>query len=174
LVSGAAGFAGEVGHITLNPDGLPCRCGSVGCWETEVGEGRLLALAGRPADAGRQGIGEVLDEAATGGQVAVAAIDHVGRWLGIGLAAVVNVLNPRVVILGGPHARLHPFVEAAIDDGLTRYALPASRSVVRVVPGSLGLDAPLVGAAEAAFEPLLADPAAWFERRDQAFHLASA
>lgn len=174
LVTGATGFAGEVGHITLNPDGLPCRCGSFGCWETEVGEGRLLALAGRPADAGRQGIREVLAEAAAGGEPAVAAIDHVGRWLGIGLAAVVNMLNPRVVILGGPHAALHPFVAGAIDGSLTRYALPASRGVVRVVPGELGVDAMLVGAAEAAFESLLSDPAAWFERRDRAFHLASA
>ena len=174
LVSGASGFAGEVGHITLNPDGLPCRCGSTGCWETEVGEGRLLALAGRPVDAGRQGIAEVLAEAAAGGAQAVAAIDQVGRWLGIGLAAVVNVLNPRVVILGGPHAALHPFVAASIDEGLARYALPASRSVVRVVPGRLGVDAMLVGAAEAAFESLLADPAAWFGSRDRSFHLASA
>jgi predicted NBD/HSP70 family sugar kinase len=174
LVSGATGFAGEVGHVTLNPEGRTCRCGSVGCWETEVGEGRLLALAGRPADAGRQGIEEVLDEAAAGGEVAVAAIDHVGRWLGVGLAMVVNVLNPRLVILGGPHARLHPFVAHTIDESLTRFALPASRAVVRVVPGELGVDAPLVGAAEAAFEPLLSDPAAWFARRDRAFHLASA
>jgi predicted NBD/HSP70 family sugar kinase len=104
----------------------------------------------------------------------VAAIDHVGRWLGIGLGMVVNVLNPRLVILGGPHARLHPFVADAIDAGLARYALPASRAAVRVVPARLGVEAPLVGAAEAAFEPLLSDPAAWFERRDRAFHLASA
>ena len=174
LVTGTAGFAGEVGHITLNPDGIPCRCGSTGCWETEVGEGRLLALAGRPADAGRQGFAEVLDEAAAGGTAATAAIGHVGRWLGIGLAAVVNILNPRVVILGGPHAALHPYVAEAIDDGLARFALPASRAVVRVVPGELGVDAMLVGAAEAAFEDLLADPAAWFGRRDRTFHLASA
>ncbi len=60
LLTGVAGFAGEIGHLTINPDGRPCRCGSIGCWETEVGEGMLLALAGYPADAGRSGIDAVL------------------------------------------------------------------------------------------------------------------
>ena len=104
LLTGVAGFAGEIGHMTVNPDGHPCRCGSVGCWETEVGEGRLLALAGYPADAGRAGIDAVLREAEAGSETAIAALAHVGRWLGIGLGGIVNILNPRLVILGGPHA----------------------------------------------------------------------
>ena len=87
---------------------------------------------------------------------------------------LVNVLNPRLVILGGTFARLHPLVAGAIDANLARYALPGLRSLVRVVPASLGDDAPLIGAAELAFEGLLSDPAAWFEGRDRAFHLASA
>jgi predicted NBD/HSP70 family sugar kinase len=174
LVSGAAGYAGEVGHLTLNPDGLPCRCGSQGCWETEVGERRLLTLARRPADAGLDGIDEVLRGAAAGEAAASLAVAHVGRWLGIGLAGLVNILNPRLVILGGTLARLHPLVSAAIDANLAGYALPGPRSTVRVVPAALGDDAPLIGAAELAFEGLLSDPAAWFERRDRAFHQASA
>ncbi len=69
LLTGVAGFAGEIGHLTVNPEGRPCRCGSVGCWETEVGEGMLLALAGYPADAGRSGIDAVLREAEAGSGV---------------------------------------------------------------------------------------------------------
>jgi predicted NBD/HSP70 family sugar kinase len=174
LVSGAAGYAGEIGHLTVNPAGARCRCGSTGCWETEVGEGVLLALAGHPADAGRAGIDAVLREAEAGSEAALRAIDHVGRWLGIGLGGIVNILNPRLIILGGPHARLHPLVRARLEVELNRHALPASRALVDVVPAALGVNAPLVGASELAFEPLLADPAAFFGGRDHTLHLASA
>jgi predicted NBD/HSP70 family sugar kinase len=174
LVTGVAGFAGEIGHVTVNPAGEPCRCGSVGCWETEVGEGRLLALAGHPADAGRVGIDAVLAEAEAGSDAARAAIAHVGRWLGIGLGSLVNILNPRLVILGGPNGRLYPLVRDAIAGELDRHALPGPRALVRVEPAALGVDAPLIGAAEMAFDGLLSDPAAWFGRRSDHLRLASA
>ena len=91
----------------------------------------------------------------------LAALDSVGRWLGFGLAGLVNVFNPQVVVLGGLFGRIHPFVGETLRTELERLALPQSREVVRVVPASLGVDAPLLGAAELAFEPLLADPAMW-------------
>jgi predicted NBD/HSP70 family sugar kinase len=160
-LAGAAGYGGEVGHVPVNPNGSRCRCGSIGCWETEVGEGALLRLAGHPPDAGREEVDTVLDEAAAGSRGALGALDTVGRWLGFGLAGLVNVFNPQVVVLGGLFGRIHPFVEGTLRTELDRLALPQSREVVRVVPASLGVDAPLLGAAELAFEPLLADPAMW-------------
>ena len=87
----------------------------------------------------------------------------VGRWLGVGLAGLVNILNPRLIVLGGLFGRIYPFV-AALEDELDRRALAAPRRLVRVVPATLGEDAPLLGAAELAFEPLLADPAGWLVR----------
>lgn len=159
--TGLSGYAGEIGHIPVNPAGSPCRCGSVGCWETEVGEPALLIRAGRPPDGGRAAIEAVLREAAAGAPVALAALDEVGRWLGVGLAGLVNVLNPEVIVLGGLFGRIHPYVGGALRTELDRLALEASREVVRVVPATLGVDALLLGAAELAFEPLLADPAAW-------------
>jgi predicted NBD/HSP70 family sugar kinase len=160
-LAGATGYGGEVGHVPVNPNGSRCRCGSIGCWETEVGEGALLRLAGHPPDAGREEVDAVLAEAATGSPSVLAALDSVGRWLGFGLAGLVNVFNPQVVVLGGLFGRIHPFVGETLRTELERLALPQSREVVRVVPASLGVDAPLLGAAELAFEPLLADPAMW-------------
>jgi predicted NBD/HSP70 family sugar kinase len=160
-LTGAAGYGGEIGHMPVNPNGSRCRCGSIGCWETEVGEGALLRLAGHPPDAGREGLDSVLREAADGSPKALGALDDIGRWLGFGLAGLVNVFNPQVVVLGGLFGRIHPFVEATLADELARLSLPQSREVVRVAPASLGVDAPLLGAAELAFEPLLADPALW-------------
>ncbi len=158
-LTGAAGFGGEVGHVAFDPAGLPCRCGSVGCWETLVGEEALLRLAGHPADGGRAGVDAVLAEAAAGSPTARAALDEVGRWLGVGLAGLVNILNPQLVVLGSLFGRIHPFVRAALEAELDRRTLPGPRALVRVVPARLGADAPVLGAAELALEPLLADPA---------------
>jgi predicted NBD/HSP70 family sugar kinase len=160
-LTGARGFAGEVGHMPVNPDGRTCRCGSVGCWETEVGEGALLRRAGHPPDAGREEVEAVLSEAAAGAPDVLEALDAVGRWLGFGLAGLVNVFNPQVVVLGGLFGRIHPFVEARVHSELDRLALPQAREAVRLLPAALGDDAPLIGAAELAFEPLLADPSLW-------------
>ena len=106
----------------------------------------------------------VIREAAAGSGAALGALNHVGRWLGVGLAALVNILNPRLIVLGGRFARIHPYVIDAIEDELARRALPASRALIRIVPATMGFDASLLGAAELAFEPLLNDPASWLDR----------
>lgn len=173
-ITGAAGYAGEVGHIPVNPTGAPCRCGSVGCWETEIGVHALLRNAGHPADGGLVEVDAVLREAAGGDPTSLAALEQVARWVGFGLAGLINVFNPRLVVLGGLLGRIHPYVGDVVDRELDRLTLPAPRRLVRVVPGSLGADAPLIGAAELAFEPLLADPAAWMGPRDDLADLASA
>lgn len=173
-LTGAAGFGGEVGHMPVNPLGLPCGCGSVGCWETEVGERALLLRAGHAPDEGRDGVETVLREADAGSPIALAALENVGRWLGRGLAGLVNVFDPRLVVLGGLFGRIHPYVIHTLEDALDHFAIPASRALVRVVPARLGVDAPLLGAGELAFEPLLADPAAWLRPRAGLVERASA
>jgi predicted NBD/HSP70 family sugar kinase len=109
----------------------------------------------------------LLADAAAGDSRAIDALDDVGRWLGIGLAGLVNVLNPRVIVLGGLFAQAYPFIDRALDRELDRMALRGPRGMVRVTPAGLGIDAPLVGAAELALEPFLADPAGWLGPRAQ-------
>jgi len=166
-LTGVAGYGGEIGHIPVNPDGSACRCGGTGCWETEIGEDVLLRLAGQPRGGGRPAVDAVLAGADAGDPAALAAIDHVGRWLGIGLAGLVNTFDPRLIVLGGRFARLAPYVSAIVEAELDRRALAAPRDLVRVTPATLGDDAPLLGAAELAIEPLLADPAAWLGPRSE-------
>jgi predicted NBD/HSP70 family sugar kinase len=173
-LTGAAGYGGEVGHMPVSPAGRTCGCGAVGCWETEVGEGSLLVRAGHPADGGRDAVDAVLRDAAAGSPEALDALRENGRWLGIGLAGLVNVLNPELVVLGGLFGRIHPFVRTSIDEELDRRALAAPRRLVEVIPAKLGVDAPLLGAAELAFEALLANPADWMRPRRPAVELASA
>ena len=160
-LTGVAGYGGEVGHMPVNPNGSACRCGSSGCWETEIGEGALLLRAGHRPGGGRGEVDLVLEEIAAGVPEALSAVDNVGRWLGVGLAILVNVFNPDVVVLGGLLGRLHPFVLSRADAESERLALGASLGLVRIIPSVLGGDAPLLGAAELAFEPMLSDPLGW-------------
>ncbi|HEX2766211.1 MAG TPA: ROK family transcriptional regulator [Candidatus Limnocylindria bacterium] len=165
---GGAGYAAEVGHMVVNPDGQACACGSRGCWETEIGERAILLRAGRDFEGGREAMRELVEAAARGEEAARAALEEVATWLGIGLATLVNVFNPSLVVLGGVFERIHPLVGATVERVLTERSLPASREQLRVVPGRLGEDAPILGAAELAFEELLSDPAARIRPRELA------
>lgn len=158
-VRGRSGFAGEVGHLRLKPDGLECHCGKRGCWETLVAEDAVLRAIGREGapDAART-LNEALAAAAGGDETVRAGLREIGHWLGVGIGTLVNTLDPRRIALGGLFARLHPWVVEAIRDELDQWSMAAPRSDVEIVPAALGQDAPILGAAELAFRPLLADP----------------
>ena len=158
-VVGHLGFAGEIGHLPVNPDGRRCRCGSIGCWETEVGESALLERAGLEPDGGRAAVEELLARAAAGDRRAVDALASEARWLAIGIAGLVNVFDPDTVVLGGLFARVLPAVRERLDLELADRRYRAARRDVAVVGAALGPQAVTVGAAELAFGPLLDDPA---------------
>lgn len=158
MITGASGFAGEIGHLPVNPLGRACQCGSRGCWETEVGEGALLQRAGRSRDGGREAVDALLDDALGGVALAVAALNEEATWLGFGLAGLINVLNPSMVVLGGLFDAVYPFVEGRLLDEIKRRALASSFANLVIVRTALGEDALLLGAGELAFEQVLADP----------------
>jgi predicted NBD/HSP70 family sugar kinase len=164
-MTGAFGYGGEIGHMPLNPQGSECGCGSIGCWETEIGETALLALAGLPTDGGRAAVDEAMRRAKLGDARCVAAFQHVATWLGRGIATLVNVLNPSLVIVGGLFARIYPLIEEQMKLESARLSLRPSSAVVSIVPSALGVEAPLLGAAELAFEQLLDDPTSIGEPR---------
>jgi predicted NBD/HSP70 family sugar kinase len=160
-LSGAAGYAGEVGHMTVDPEGPRCRCGSHGCWEAFAGEEALLRRSGRNPSGGSQAVLELLGAAASGEARALAAMEESGRWLGIGIAGLVNIFNPSRVALGGLYGRIYPFTHHAIERELDSRAMPAPRAMVELRPASLGTEganALLIGAAELALAPILHDP----------------
>jgi predicted NBD/HSP70 family sugar kinase len=134
----------------------------------------MLERAGYPADGGLEAVSAVIHAARRGDPRALAAIDHVGTWLGIGLAGLINVYNPAMVVLGGLFQRIHPLVAGRVERVLDARALAAPREVVTIVPGQLGVDAPLLGAAELALEPLLSHPSARLRRASPVPALRSA
>ncbi len=156
-VAGHGGYGGEVGHMVVNPNGRPCICGIRGCWMTEVGEQALLEAADR-GGTGREGILAVVDAATRGDALAQAAVRQVGDWLGFGVANLVNIFNPETVIFGGTLRDVYLAAAAQVRSRLNRNGLPACREHVRLRTPELGDDAPLIGAAELAFQRLLTDP----------------
>ncbi|MFD0686477.1 ROK family transcriptional regulator [Actinomadura fibrosa] len=161
LLGGDEGFGGEIGHMVINPGGRRCACGSQGCLEAEVGERTLLAHADReeaPGQTGRDAVRAVVDAADRGDIVAREALHRVGNWLGLGVANLVNVFNPGLVIFGGTLRDIYLGAAAQIRSVLATDALAAPREKVRLRTAALGDDTTLVGAAEFAFAEVLDDP----------------
>ncbi len=158
-VTGHGGYGGEVGHMVVNPVGRPCGCGSKGCWETEIGEHTLLRLA-ESTDIGEKAVFAVVDRASRGDHVAQAAVRQVGDWLGFGVANLVNIFNPELVIFGGTLRDVYLAAAAQVRSKLNSNALAATREHVRLRTPTLGNDGALIGAAELAFQQLLNDPLA--------------
>jgi glucokinase len=148
LYAGAAGLAGEVGHMILEEDGPSCACGRRGCLQALVSG---PAIARRHAEAGgqaRAGDARGVFAAAEAGEPAAGAVlDAVARDLGRALALVVNLLNPALVVLGGGVMdSLHPWLPAARAAMQARVIGEANRGV-RVERSAVGYDAALLGAA---------------------------
>lgn len=153
---GAGGYAGELGHLPLVPAGRACRCGARGCWETEIGGpaiARALGLAEAGTDDLRRAVRAEAD--AAGGR-----LDGVAQFLGRGLAGLVNLLNPQMVVIGGLLAEVFAVTSAGVREALDASALTAPAEQVELVLPRLGADAVLIGASELAWEDLLADPVA--------------
>ncbi|WBB51142.1 ROK family transcriptional regulator [Verrucosispora sp. WMMA2044] len=162
LLGGDSGYGCELGHMVVNPyDGRPCGCGSSGCLEAEVGERALLDAAGRPAELfGRDAVRTVADDADRGDPAAREALRRIGDWLGIGVANLINLFNPGMVVFGGMLCDLYPGAAAQVRARIARHVLPVARETVRLRTAALGDDATLVGAAELGFARLLDDPLA--------------
>ncbi|TWV58062.1 ROK family transcriptional regulator [Streptomyces misionensis] len=159
LLRGTRGFAGELGHVPVRPDGPPCACGGRGCLEQYAGQEAVLRAAGLEP---RQDLVGLLAERAEQGEEGVrAALRDAGTALGIALTGAVNLLDPETVVLGGALAGLSPWLLPPLEAELTgRSAGPACP--VAVSP--LGPEGPLLGAAHSVVRAVLDDPAAVAKR----------
>lgn len=153
---GAGGYAGELGHMVVRPGGRRCRCGAKGCWETEIGSPAIARALGLAARTSTEDLVAALAEL----DPASGALDEVGHYLGLGMASIVNLVNPRLFIVGGLLRQVFPLVEGALRASLSAAALAAPVEQLRVTVPSLGGDAALIGASELAWSDLLTDPTA--------------
>ena len=158
LLHGAQGGTGEVGHLLVDSTGLECRCGATGCWETKVGVDRLLTSAGRLPGGGSHAVEEVLEAARAGDERCSKAVDEVAFWTGVGLANVVTAYDPRVVVVAGVLEQVWRARPDRVRDGIGHSSRIALLEDVDIRSAGLGEESPLIGAAELALAPLLADP----------------
>jgi glucokinase len=171
LFRGAHGFAAEIGHIIVEPGGPVCGCGNLGCWEV-VASGRAIDRLGRQAAvefpqshmvelAGGDPLkvtGPIVTSAAKDADpVAVRILAEVGRRLGEGIAGLVNVLDPDVVVVGGGAIEAGDLLlEPARRSFLESVEAPDHRPAVPIVAASMENDAGVVGAADLAYRRAVA------------------
>ncbi|MBT2501329.1 ROK family transcriptional regulator [Curtobacterium sp. ISL-83] len=154
-LSGAAGYAGELGHTFVAANGVRCHCGAVGCLETEASRDALVAVAGVAAD----------DPAALAAVLAEdrpeveRVVDRQVTALATALRNAIHTVNPEVVVLGGFLAVLLEHVGDRIETAVRAQSMAAMTERLRIVPAALGNDVLLRGAAEIGFRDLLRDPA---------------
>lgn len=147
---GLDGTAGEIGHICVEPDGLPCGCGSHGCIEQYASAPAIERMA---LDAGMNvaNAKEVYDEWAAGDELARSVFDTMGRYLGIALAGLVNTLNPEMIVICGGVTEGWDAFNSQVEAEIAARAYPAASKRAKLVKGKLGDNAGLLGAAKSAF-----------------------
>jgi predicted NBD/HSP70 family sugar kinase len=150
LFRGAAGTAGEIGHLTLDEQGPLCRCGSRGCLEAYASSSTAEALAS-PQLPGAT-FDDLLAAAADGHVAAVRIFEDAGLHLGWGLAMLANLLNPGAVVIGGEMSRAGDLLLDSVRLGLRRHALPSVATNTIVVRAALGERASVTGALLLALE----------------------
>ncbi|WP_328718295.1 ROK family protein [Streptomyces sp. NBC_00247] len=165
LLRGAHGFAGEIGHVVVDPAGPECRCGSRGCLEQYAGQAALLRAAGIEGAGGGAAVVELERRVRSGDARAEAAVGEAGRMLGRVLSGAVNLIDPDAVVLGGIYRGLMPWLSGPADEELTGRVVSGLWS-----PGSGRLRASSVagdaarGAAALVMQDVLADPVAYAGR----------
>jgi predicted NBD/HSP70 family sugar kinase len=168
LFRGVRGFAGEIGHVVVDPDGPRCRCGARGCLEQVAGQEAILRAAGLTGAVGTTigqpvgSVAELLARARAGDPATLRAVESAGRALGIGLSATVNVVDPSTVVLGGLYAALEPWLRGPLLEELSERAITHRWSPVQLLASRLGPDAAVRGAAGVVVKRVLSEPAAVF------------
>ena len=166
LYTGSGGLAMEAGHVSVDPDGRPCLCGNRGCLSVEADVERFLTDAGRPPSPGTPTLAEAAALLRAGYRTderVRAAADAIAARLGLGLAGLINVVNPDRVLLGGMYRELLAAAPERLREAVTRRS-PWGRSPWGQGAGipieRCGLDdAGLIGAGEVAWQPVLDNPA---------------
>ena len=165
IVRGRSGMAGELGHITVEPDGMPCDCGSRGCVEAYASSSGIRGLVVRRLGDRKKIPAKYLDAdgnfsvramtvcARAHDPLALETFATAGRYLGIAIASLLNIFNPDLVVIGGGVAGALPYMRKTMTAEVRIRAFTAIASQARIVRAALGPIGGVVGAAYAAMNP---------------------
>jgi predicted NBD/HSP70 family sugar kinase len=168
LVRGANNTAGEYGHLPLTPDGPHCLCGAQGCLEAYTSNlatiSRYLGQELSPSRtrtvlrASGLTIDDVIARARSGDQRAAAALDDTARYLGQGIAAIINTINPTCIFVGGEITAVWDWLAPTIRAAVARRALTAAAAATPIYAHSTDVNPRLRGAAALVAAPVFAAP----------------
>lgn len=172
LFRGNSGYAGEVGHMALDPNGPLCGCGRRGCWESLVGPRVVVqniqatlrngttSLVRELAQGDIDSItfDHVIEAAHANDSLALDALKDIARWLGFGIANLVNIFNPQLVVLGGALARASTILIPVIETTVRENALGQPCESLKIAISAYGSEACIVGAASIVLEEILGYP----------------
>jgi glucokinase-like ROK family protein len=169
---GVGGYAGEFGHMSLKEDGLPCKCGSSGCWETVVSISAVVhraqtAARARPGSRmmelahhqpARVTLPVIVKSAEEGDETALEVLQQTGRHLGIGITNLVNAFNPDLIVLGGALSQAYPLLLPIAKQVMAERILAAPAKATPVVASSHGQEACIFGAVGYVLHEILTAP----------------
>jgi glucokinase-like ROK family protein len=172
LYRGRNGYAGEVGHMALDPNGSLCGCGRRGCWESLVSPRMVVQNIQTVLRNGRDStlrelakdnlanitFDQVIEAAEANDCVALDVLRDVARWLGIGIANLVNIFNPELVVLGGVLARANSILIPVIETTVWENALGQPRETLKIAISAHQSEACTVGAAAIVLDEILRYP----------------
>jgi predicted NBD/HSP70 family sugar kinase len=165
IYRGATGFAGEIGHMPIDPDGEPCICGLRGCLATFIGRVALQARAAElAADFPRSSLTEraftvndLEDAALAGDPLALEVVCEAAEHLGTAIAILVNLMNPAMVVLGGEFARLGNLVLDPLRRRVRSHTLISPAADMKIMVSRLGPQSVAIGAATLVLKAALGD-----------------
>ncbi len=175
VLPGAAGLAGEIGHMMVDPGGKRCNCGNLGCWETlasqqalhtriqeAIASGQISSLA-QTTRGNLEGLSlpGILEAARSHDQVALQSLQETGYWLGIGIANLINLLNPQLLVLGGTLSLAHEFILPIIHQVVADRALRWPCKTCDIKLASYKEDAGVMGAVATVYWEILNHPQDW-------------
>ena len=146
LYHGSLGVTGEIGHETINDNGTICHCGNRGCLETVASTAVMIRLLSREGELPIT-TADIVRNALAGDSATLRVLDDAGLAIGRGLATIANLLNPQIIVVGGPLSALGDILLAPIQRGLLRHAVPSIGNWTTLVMSSLGERAEALGAA---------------------------
>ncbi|MBE2222945.1 MAG: ROK family transcriptional regulator [Anaerolineae bacterium] len=179
LAEGVYGFAGEVGHMTVQQGAhaIRCNCGNYGCWETVAGRQALFSRIETAIHNGRSSwitevIGNnmthlsvplIVEAARRNDQVALDALQETGEWLGIGIASLINIINPERVIFGGALISAFEFLLPTMAQTVNDRTWPWIHEGVNIVAAKHGEDASVMGSVAIVYRDVLNNPRKWLQ-----------
>lgn len=170
LYRGDDGWSGEIGHLTIEQDGLACGCGSRGCLEQYAGQEAILRAAGMDITAGTSlGVGPttrlIQERAEAGDPDMLRALERAGRALGLVVAFALNLLNIDRVVFGGIYRDLATYLLPTVQAGARARYAGARWAPPTIEAATHGPEAPALGAARSVVRRIIDDPSSWMNQR---------